>query len=63
MSNKSSVFQDGNEWFFWDETWTQFLGPFTSEEEAERASQEYANYLTSGLYPAMLQDKEWKDGE
>jgi hypothetical protein len=63
MNTNSAVFSDGSKWFFWDETWTMFLGPFDTEEQAYTACDKYGEYLDSGIYPEMLQNKEWKDGE
>lgn len=62
-SNSNPVFSDGNKWYFWDETWTQFLGPYDSESEADEAAKEYASYLDTGYYPDSLQTKKWKYGQ
>ena len=36
--NTDPVYQDqiDGKWYFWDETWSDPLGPFKSEEEARR---------------------------
>lgn len=65
MSTKPSpaIFQDGNRWYFWDETSTQFLGPFQSESDAQRGLDDYCGYLQTGVYPEFLQSVQWHDGE
>lgn len=39
MSNqpKKIIFEEGSSWFFWDNTWKNKKGPFTSQLEAEWA--------------------------
>ena len=37
------------EWGYWDETWTTFVGPYDSEEQARQKLWEYADYLENGL--------------
>lgn len=60
----SNLFRDGDSWYFWDETWTQFLGPYESESQAKQASDDYFSvYLETGVYTELLQNKEWHDGE
>lgn len=63
MSTDAAIFKKNSKWFFWDETWTQYVGPFDNEEQATQGCQEYGKYLQSGLYPIILQNKEWKDVE
>jgi hypothetical protein len=37
--------QLGNGWYFWDETWSDPIGPYPSREEVDRACHEYAAEL------------------
>lgn len=39
------VFGEGQTWYFWDETFSDALGPFESEQLAQAALIEYANTL------------------
>ena len=51
-------------WYFWDETWAQFLGPYDNEFQAKQASDEYFQvYLQTGVYTDLLKNKDWHDGE
>lgn len=43
--NLDPVFGQGDQWYFCDETWTDTLGPFPSEEAAQKAISEYAAQL------------------
>lgn len=63
MNVPDSVFQDGKQWYFWDETGTQFLGPFHSELDARDAAKEYGEYLSTGVCSPSLARLAWKDGE
>jgi len=63
MRTANPVFQDGSKWFFWDETWTMFFGPFDDEETATQACQEYTEYMTTGMAARRYENQEWKDGE
>lgn len=63
MNTRDPVFEDNGQWFFWDETWTQFLGPFQSESNARDAAKEYGEYLSTGVYSPSLAQLAWKDGE
>lgn len=63
MNTPDCVFQDGGQWYFWDETGTQFLGPFQSETDALDAAKEYGEYLSTGVYSPSLARLSWKDRE
>lgn len=39
--------KDG-QWYFYDETWSDCLGPFPSEEDARRELEEYVEWLENG---------------
>ena len=39
--------EDGN-WHFWDETWANRFGPYSSEEKARKALKAYSNELNHG---------------
>jgi hypothetical protein len=41
------IFEKDGEWFFYDETWSFFYGPFPSKEVCERALTEYAKELNN----------------
>jgi hypothetical protein len=45
----SAVYQalDG-QWYFWDETWTERQGPYTSENVANAYARAYACFLEQG---------------
>ena len=32
-------------WYFWDETWSNPVGPFSSQEEVRQALEDYAREL------------------
>jgi hypothetical protein len=32
-------------WYFWDETWSSYVGPYTTEGQARRMLKEYADSL------------------
>lgn len=64
VSGVSNLFQDNGKWYFWDETWAQFLGPYDNEFQAKQASDEYFQvYLQTGVYTDLLKNKDWHDGE
>lgn len=44
--NADPVHEAGGEWFFWDETWGERHGPFSSREVARS---ELARYCVFGL--------------
>lgn len=62
MANEH-IFQNGNDWFFWDETGTQFIGPYEDEYKAIDGRVDYERYLTDGIYSENLQEKGWQDAE
>lgn len=35
-------------WWFWDETWADRIGPFSSEKIAREALDKYCRYLDTG---------------
>ncbi len=36
------VFEQAGQWYFWEETWTCYFGPFGTQNLAARACQSYA---------------------
>lgn len=32
-------------WYFWDETWTNRMGPYLTKEQASETLREYCNYM------------------
>jgi len=45
------IHSDLEGWWFWDETWTNRIGPFKSKEESEIAINHYAKYLDGETIP------------
>ena len=39
------VCEDDGYWYFWDETWTEQFGPFSSESEARECLAAYCKHL------------------
>ena len=39
---------DSLDWWFWDETWVDSIGPFATEEEARRHLGRYVHWLGTG---------------
>lgn len=37
----SPIHEDDGKWYFWDETWSDRLGPYNTKEIAEKAMQQY----------------------
>jgi hypothetical protein len=60
MIESNPVFQqpDGS-WHFWDRTWADSFGPYSSQELAEKAYRQYGEWL-EGTGPFMPPD-EWID--
>lgn len=42
---KVNILEKG--WYHWDETWTDWSGPFESEEEAKKELKRYVEFLNS----------------
>jgi hypothetical protein len=43
------LFQKGDgTWWFWDETWTEEIGPYSSQQEAQEQLEKYAKFLREG---------------
>lgn len=45
-----SIYDDGEEelpegWYYWDETWLHYIGPYSTEEYANKMALEYAKSL------------------
>ncbi len=40
-----AVHKDDGQWWFWDECWADRYGPYESEEQANAACSEYADWL------------------
>jgi hypothetical protein len=47
VSNDPVEFDEG-QWWFWDESWSQRLGPFESEAEARDVLRDYCEWLNTG---------------
>lgn len=43
----SHIFEENDEWYYWDETETEQIGPFASYNDALVALAEYITYLES----------------
>lgn len=66
MSDDCPIFStDDDAWYFYDETGTQFYGPFQSKVSVELAQHDYETYLSTGLYPEWLtgDGRSWHDAE
>ncbi len=66
MSDDCPIFAtDEDAWYFYDETGTQFCGPFLSRASVELAQHDYEVYLSTGLYPEWLtgDNRSWHDAE
>ena len=50
--SRDPVHEENGQWYFYDETWSDRLGPYESEKKARRKLKEYINWLDS---------KEWKE--
>lgn len=51
MESNSCVFKavkDGY-WYFWDETWSNDIGPYLSEEHANESATAYGQFLDDGV--------------
>jgi len=44
------IFELNGLWYFYDETWANTHGPFSSYEEADKVLKEYINYLEGISY-------------
>lgn len=47
--DENRVFQDDGSWFFWDETWVYFLGPYYSYESAVESLYSYQPSINHNL--------------
>lgn len=58
------IFHEENNWYFWDESWTEKHGPFYSEEEARQELSLYCLFLDGKLpkipFPSLQAAKEGK---
>lgn len=45
LGHMNPVFGAGSTWYFWDETFSDALGPFESEQLAQEALKKYAENL------------------
>lgn len=57
------VFESNGLWYFWDETWTQYLGPFPDESYARKGIECYEKYLAYGEIDSFLVGTTWHSGE
>lgn len=42
------VHEKDGKWYFWDETWSDRIGPYDSEQEANKKIRDYAHFLETG---------------
>lgn len=47
-------------WYFWDETWTEYHGPYRTSDAARVAVDDYCEEVL-GFAP-MIKDKKWQRG-
>jgi hypothetical protein len=45
LSNNPIFTRADGLWYFWDETWTRYYGPYDSKDEAEKMCNDYARWL------------------
>lgn len=62
MCGVDPIFEDDGKWYFWDETWTSYLGPFPDESHARHGLEEYGNYLSTGEHTGFLTGTKWFNG-
>lgn len=41
VPSKNPIHFDNGKWWFWDETWSDRLGPFDTEEQTKEALRQY----------------------
>lgn len=46
---RDPVHEDEGQWWFWDETWADRMGPFVDEEAARKALVVYCDVLDNGV--------------
>jgi len=50
---RDPVHQDADgSWYFYDETWSDTVGPYPTEKYARERLKDYGEYLTTGKDPA-----------
>lgn len=56
MKSQEPVFMmEGNQkYYFWNETWTDCIGPFETKEQASKATKSYAKWLDTGEVDEIL---------
>jgi hypothetical protein len=57
------IFELDGRWYFWDETWTKYLGPFPTESHAKIGIECYEKYLAYGEIDSFLVGTSWHSGE
>lgn len=57
------VFELDGKWYFYDETWTQYCGPFPDESHARTGIESYEKYLSRGEVDSFLVGTVWHVGE
>lgn len=43
------LFEDKDGFWFWDETWSDRIGPYKTESDVRHGLKAYANYLDTGV--------------
>lgn len=41
MKENNPIFSAYNKWYFWDESWSDYYGPYETEDDAKIALNEY----------------------
>ena len=50
-----------NKWYFWDESWSQYYGPFDTQAEAQENLLKYIDCLETGTnYPQTNPHIKWR---
>lgn len=48
--NSDPIHQEGDNWYFWEETWADRSGPFKTKQEATKALQDYCKALNEYVF-------------
>jgi hypothetical protein len=51
------IHEENGQWFFWDETWADRLGPYPTEARARQRLEQYCHFLDTGEVPLDLQEE------
>lgn len=46
MHSESPIFEENGKWYFWDESWSQPIGPFFSAIDVKYAFKKYCDFIS-----------------